>query len=130
MQMLERALIDEDAKSASFAVRALARATLERRCRESEAAIRQGASREQSHREDGLFRSVRFSAAPGVPLLDVCLTPKIHGQERRFGVSCMRGDGLGKINSAKAADSLNRAAGEKDVIVRNAVSRRDSRSDA
>jgi hypothetical protein len=30
---------------------------------------------------------------------------------------------LGKINSAKATDSLNRAAGEKDVIVRNAVSR-------
>jgi len=30
---------------------------------------------------------------------------------------------LGKINTAKATDSLNRAAGEKDVIVRNAVSR-------
>jgi hypothetical protein len=30
---------------------------------------------------------------------------------------------LGKINSTKATESLNRAAGEKDVIVRNAVSR-------
>jgi HEAT repeat protein len=30
---------------------------------------------------------------------------------------------LGKINTPKATESLNRAAGEKDVIVRNAVSR-------
>jgi hypothetical protein len=30
---------------------------------------------------------------------------------------------LGKTNSAKAMESLNRAAGEKDVIVRNAVSK-------
>jgi HEAT repeat protein len=30
---------------------------------------------------------------------------------------------LGKIGSPKAMESLNKAAGEKDVIVRNAVSR-------
>jgi hypothetical protein len=30
---------------------------------------------------------------------------------------------LGKIASAKAMESLNKAAGEKDIIVRNAVSR-------
>ena len=30
---------------------------------------------------------------------------------------------LGKVNTAKAIESLNRAAGEKDVIVRNAVSK-------
>ena len=30
---------------------------------------------------------------------------------------------LGKINTPKAMESLNRATGEKDVIVRNAVSR-------
>ena len=30
---------------------------------------------------------------------------------------------LGKINSAKAGESLNKATGEKDVIVRNAVSK-------
>jgi hypothetical protein len=30
---------------------------------------------------------------------------------------------LGKINSKKSMEALNRAAGEKDVIVRNAVSR-------
>jgi HEAT repeat protein len=30
---------------------------------------------------------------------------------------------LGRIGSAKAMDSLRKAAGEKDVVVRNAVSR-------
>jgi hypothetical protein len=30
---------------------------------------------------------------------------------------------LGKVASAKAMESLNKAAGEKDIIVRNAVSR-------
>jgi hypothetical protein len=30
---------------------------------------------------------------------------------------------LGKINTTKASDSLSRATGEKDVVVRNAVSK-------
>jgi HEAT repeat protein len=37
---------------------------------------------------------------------------------------------LGKVGTPKAMESLNRAASEKDVIVRNAVSRAIRRSPA
>ena len=60
----------------------------------------------------------------GVPLLDGLLNAKgFMGKKDDPEIRACAAMALGKINTSKASDSLNRAAGEKDVIVRNAVSR-------
>jgi len=60
----------------------------------------------------------------GVPLLDGLLNAKgFMGKKDDSEIRACAAMALGKVNSPKATDSLSRAAGEKDVIVRNAVSR-------
>ena len=126
MQMLERALVDEDREVRIVAVRAIgarnARAALPR----IEAAIKG-----KDLRDSNLTEKMAFFEAfgllcgdAGVPLLDGILNAKgFMGKKDDSEIRACAAMALGKINSAKAADSLNRAAGEKDVIVRNAVSR-------
>jgi len=126
MQMLERALVDEDREVRIVAVRALggrnARAALPR----IEAAIKG-----KDLRESNLTEKMAFFEAygllcgdAGVTLLDGLLNAKgFMGKKDDSEIRACAAMALGKINTAKAADSLNRAAGEKDVIVRNAVSR-------
>jgi hypothetical protein len=61
---------------------------------------------------------------PGIPLLDGILHGKgFMGKRDDSEIRACAAMALGKINTTKAMESLNRAAGEKDVIVRNAVSR-------
>jgi hypothetical protein len=126
MQMLERALIDEDREVRIVAVRALgarnARAALPR----IEAAIKGKELRESNLTEKMAFFEAYglLCGDAGVPLLDGLLNAKgFMGKKDDSEFRACAAMALGKINSAKAADSLNRAAGEKDVIVRNAVSR-------
>jgi hypothetical protein len=126
MQMLERALGDEDREVRIVAVRALgarnARAALPR----IEAAIKG-----KDLRESNLTEKMAFFEAfgllcgdAGVVLLDGLLNAKgFMGKKDDSEIRACAAMALGKVNTAKAADSLNRAAGEKDVIVRNAVSR-------
>ncbi len=126
MQMLERALVDEDREVRIVAVRAIgarnARAALPR----IEAAIKG-----KDLRESNLTEKMAFFEAygllcgdAGVPLLDGLLNAKgFMGKKDDSEIRACAAMALGKINSAKAADSLNKAVGEKDVIVRNAVSR-------
>ncbi|HEY1951711.1 MAG TPA: HEAT repeat domain-containing protein [Gemmatimonadaceae bacterium] len=126
MQMLERALMDEDREVRIVAVRAIggrnARAALPR----IEAAIKG-----KDLRESNLTEKMAFFEAygllcgdAGVPLLDSLLNAKgFMGKKDDSEIRACAAMALGKVNTAKAADSLNRAAGEKDVIVRNAVSR-------
>ena len=126
MQMLERALVDEDREVRIVAVRALgarnARAALPR----IEAAIKG-----KDLRDSNLTEKMAFFEAygllcgdAGVPLLDGLLNAKgFMGKKDDSEIRACAAMALGKINSAKAADSLTRATGEKDVIVRNAVSR-------
>jgi hypothetical protein len=126
MQMLERALGDEDREVRIVAVRALggrnARAALPR----IEAAIKG-----KDLRESNLTEKMAFFEAfgllcgdGGVALLDSLLNAKgFMGKKDDSEIRACAAMALGKVNTAKAADSLNRAAGEKDVIVRNAVSR-------
>jgi HEAT repeat protein len=126
MQMLERALIDEDREVRIVAVRALgarnARAALPR----IEAAIKGKELRESNLTEKMAFFEAYglLCGDAGVPLLDGLLNAKgFMGKKDDSEFRACAAMALGKINSAKAADALNRAAGEKDVIVRNAVSR-------
>ena len=126
MQMLERALADEDREVRIVAVRAIgarnARAALPR----IEAAIKG-----KDLRESNLTEKMAFFEAygllcgdAGVPLLDGLLNAKgFMGKKDDSEIRACAAMALGKINTAKAADALHRAAGEKDVIVRNAVSR-------
>src|SRR6266478_4141904 len=126
MQMLERGLIDEERDVRIVAVRALgarnARAALPR----IEAAIKGKELRESNLTEKMAFFEAYglLAGDAGVPLLDGLLNAKgFMGRKDDSETRACAAMALGKINSPKAADSLNRAAGEKDVIVRNAVSR-------
>ena len=126
MQMLERALIDEDREVRIIAVRSLgarnARAALPR----IEAAIKG-----KDLRESNLTEKMAFFEAygvlcgdAGVTLLDGLLNAKgFMGKKDDSEIRACAAMALGKINTAKASESLNKAAGEKDVIVRNAVSK-------
>jgi HEAT repeat protein len=61
----------------------------------------------------------------GVPYLDELLNGKsgMFSRKEDPEIRASAAVALGKINTAKAKDALNRSAGEKDVVVRNAVSR-------
>ena len=126
MQMMERAVGDEDREVRIVAVRALgarnARAALPR----IEAALKG-----KDLRDSNLTEKMAFFEAygllcgdAGVPLLDGMLNSKgFMGKKDDSEIRACAAMALGKINSAKASAALNKAAGEKDVIVRNAVSR-------
>lgn len=126
LQMLERALADEDRDVRIVAVKTLgaknARAALPR----IEAAIK---GREL--RDGNLGEKMAYFEAygllcgdAGVPLLDGLLNSKgFMGKKDDSEIRACAAMALGKINSPKATESLNKAAGEKDVMVRNAVSK-------
>ena len=126
MQMLERALTDDDREVRIVAVRALgaknSRAALPR----IEAAIKGKVLREGDLKEKMAFFEAfgLLSGDAGVTLLDGILHAKgFMGKRDDSEFRACAAMALGKINSTKSMESLNRAAGEKDVIVRNAVSR-------
>ena len=126
MQMLERALLDEDRDVRIVAVRALgsrhAKAALPR----IEAAIKGKDLRESNLTEKMAFFEAYglLSGDAGIALLDPLLNAKgFMGKKDDPEMRACAAMALGKINSPKAMESLNRASGEKDVIVRNAVSR-------
>ena len=126
MQMLERALTDEDREVRTVSVRALgvrnARAALPR----IEAAIKGKDLRESNLGEKMAFFEAYglLAGDAGITLLDGILHAKgFMGKRDDSEFRACAAMALGKINSAKAMDSLNKATGEKDVIVRNAVSR-------
>jgi len=126
MQMLERALTDEDREVRVAAARAIG-------ARRAKAALPriEVALKGKSLRESNLTEKMAFFEAygllcgdAGVPLLDGILNAKgFMGKKDDSEFRACAAMALGKINSAKAAESLNRATGEKDVMVRNAVSK-------
>jgi HEAT repeat protein len=126
MQMLERALVDDDRDVRIAAVRTLgarnARAALPR----IEAAIKGRQLRESNLTEKMAFFEAYglLSGEAGVALLDGLLNSKgFMGKKDDSEIRACAAMALGKINSSKASESLNRAAGDKDIIVRNAVSK-------
>jgi len=126
MQMLERAVADEDREVRIVAVRALgarnARASVPR----IEAAIKGKVLRESNLTEKMAFFEAYglLSGDAGITLLDGLLNAKgFMGKRDDSEIRACAAMALGKIGSAKAMESLNKASGEKDVIVRNAVSR-------
>jgi len=126
MQMLERALVDEDREVRIVAVRALGARNTRAALPRIEAAIKGKGLRESNLTEKMAFFEAYglLCGDAGVPLLDGLLNAKgFMGKKDDPEIRACAAMALGKINTSKASDSLNRAAGEKDVIVRNAVSR-------
>jgi HEAT repeat protein len=127
MQMLERALIDDDRDVRTVAVRAIgarnARAALPR----IEAAIKGKLLRESNLTEKMAFFEAfgLMCGDGGIALLDGVLHAKgfMGGKRDDPEFRACAAMALGKIGSPKAVDALNKAANEKDVIVRNAVSK-------
>jgi HEAT repeat protein len=126
MQMLERALVDEDREVRIVAVRALGARNAKAALPRIEAAIKGKDLRDSNLTEKMAFFEAYglLSRDAGITLLDGLLNAKgFMGKKDDSEIRACAAMALGKINSPKAMDSLNRAAGEKDVIVRNAVSR-------
>ena len=126
MQMLERAIIDEDREVRIVAVRALGARSARSALPRIEVAIKGKDLRDSNLTEKMAFFEAYglLSGEAGIPLLDGLLHAKgFMGKKDDSEIRACAAMALGKINSPKALDSLNRAAGEKDVIVRNAVSR-------
>jgi HEAT repeat protein len=126
MQMLERALVDEDREVRIVAVRAIGARNARGALPRIEAAIKGKDLRESNLSEKMAFFEAYgvLSGDAGIPLLDGILHAKgFMGKRDDSEIRACAAMALGKINSTKAMESLNRAAGEKDVIVRNAVSR-------
>jgi hypothetical protein len=127
MQMLERAVIDEDREVRIVAVRALGARTTRSALPRIEAAIKG-----KDLRESNLTEKMAFFEAfgllcgdGGIALLDGVLHAKgfMGGKRADPEFRACAAMALGKIGSPKAMEVLNKAANEKDVIVRNAVSR-------
>jgi hypothetical protein len=133
MQMLERAVADEDREVRIVAVRALGARGVRSALPRIEVAIK---GREL--RDGNLTEKMAFFEAygllcgdAGITLLDGLLHAKgFMGKRDDSEIRACAAMALGKIGSAKAMESLNKAATEKDVIVRNAVSRAIRRSPA
>jgi len=127
MQMLERALVDEDREVRIVAVRAIGARTTRAALPRIEAAIKGKDLRESNLGEKMAFFEAYglLCGEAGIPLLDGILHAKgfMGGKRDDPEFRACAAMALGKINTPKAMDSLNKAAGEKDVIVRNAVSR-------
>jgi len=126
MQMLERAIIDEDREVRIVAVRALGARSARSALPRIEAAIKGKDLRESNLTEKMAFFEAYglLCGEAGVTLLDGLLHAKgFMGKRDDSEIRACAAMALGKINSPKAQESLNRAASEKDVIVRNAVSR-------
>ncbi len=126
MQMLERALTDEDREVRVVAARAIGARRAKAALPRIEAAIKGKDLRESNLTEKMAFFETYglLSGDTGVALLDGILNAKgFMGKKDDPEFRACAAMALGKINSQKATDSLNRATGEKDVIVRNAVSK-------
>jgi HEAT repeat protein len=126
MQMMERALADEEREVRIVAVRALGSRNAKAALPRIEAAIKGKELRDSNLTEKMAFFEAYGLLArdAGITLLDGLLNAKgFMGKKDDSEIRACAAMALGKINTPKAMDSLNRAAGEKDVIVRNAVSR-------
>lgn len=126
LQMLERALADEDREVRIVAVRTVGARNARAALPKIEAAIKG-----RDLRDGNLSEKMAFFEAygvlcgdAGVPLLDGILNGKgFMGKKDDSEIRACAAMALGKINSARASEALSRAAGEKDVMVRNAVSK-------
>src|SRR5688500_390264 len=133
MQMLERAVADEDREVRIVAVRALGARGVRSALPRIEVAIKG-----RDLRDGNLTEKMAFFEAygmlcgdAGITLLDGLLHAKgVMGKRDDSEIRACAAVARAQHGAPKAMESLNKAATEKDVIVRNAVSRAIRRSPA
>jgi hypothetical protein len=126
LQVLERALTDEDREIRIAAVRALGARGSKPALPRIETAVKSKEMRESNLTEKMAFFEAygKLCGDQGIPLLDSLLHAKgFKSKKEDIEMRACAAMALGKIGSQQALDSLNKAAGDKDVIVRNAVTR-------
>jgi hypothetical protein len=126
LQQLERAVDDEERDVRVSAVRVLGTRGQRGALAKVEAAVKGRSLREADLTEKMAFFEAygSLAAAAGVAFLDSLLNGKgFLGKREDSEVRACAAMALGKIGTRDAADALQRAQGDKDVLVRNAVNR-------
>lgn len=126
LQALERSVEDDDRDVRVAVVRTLGARTYRGVLPRLDAYVKGKAMRDADLTEKMAFFETYGALAgdAGVPFLDGLLNGKgMFGRREDPEVRACAAIALGRIASAKARESLRQAAQEKDVIVRNAVSR-------
>jgi hypothetical protein len=126
LQQLERAVDDEDRDVRVGAVRVLGARGQRGALAKVEAAVKGRSLREADLTEKMAFFEAygSLAAAAGVAFLDGLLNGKgFLGKREDPEMRACAAMALGKIGTRDASDALQRAQGDKDVLVRNAVNR-------
>lgn len=126
MQQLERAVEDDDREVRIAAVRVLGARGHRGALSRVESAVKGRSLRDADLTEKMAFFEAygALSAAGGVGYLDGLLNAKgFLGKREDSELRACAAMALGKIGSRDATDSLQKAQGDKDVLVRNAVNR-------
>jgi HEAT repeat protein len=126
LQSLERALEDADRDIRVAAVRALQSKGYRPMLARLETIVRGKAIREADLSEKmAMFEAYgSLCGDGGIPSLDTLLNGKsLFGRREDAELRACAAVALGRIGSAPAQESLRKSANEKDVVVRNAVSR-------
>lgn len=126
LQQLERAVDDAERDVRVAAVRVLGTRGQRGALPKVEAAVKGRSLRDADLTEKMAFFEAygSLAAQAGVPFLDGLLNGKgFLGKREDSELRACAAMALGKIGSRDAADALQRAQGDKDVLVRNAVNR-------
>jgi HEAT repeat protein len=126
LQGLERCIVDPDRDLRILAVRAMGAKTYKPILARLEPIIRGREIRDADVTEKTAFFECygALCGEAGVAQLDTILNGKgFLGRREDADTRAAAAVALGRIDSAKARESLQKAAGEKEVVVRNAVAR-------
>lgn len=127
LQALEKALADTDRDVRVAAIKALLTKAYKPALGRVGAAVKSKEIREADRTERVLMFELygTICGDGGVPFLDELLNGKggLFARKEDPDIRACAAAALGKVNSPKALQALQKALGEKDVVVRNAVNR-------
>ena len=126
LQNLDRGIDDEDREVRIAAVRALGQRTHRAAVQKIENALAGKRLQEGDLTEKMAFFEAygALCGEPGVPMLDGLLNRKgLFGKRSDVEVRACAAMALGRIGTDSAVAALRRAASDKDILVRNAVSK-------
>jgi HEAT repeat protein len=126
MQALDRSVEDSSRDVRIAAVRALASQTFRPALQRVEGAIKGRQIRDADLTEKmALYEAYgALAGEAGIQFLDGVLNGKgLFGKKEDSEIRACAAMALGRIGSDRALSSLQKASGEKDVIVRNAINR-------
>ena len=126
MQALEKAIADSDRDVRVAAVRTLGSKAYRNVLGRLESIVQGKEIRRADLTEKMAFFEAYGAVCgdPGIPFLDELLNKKgLFGKREDPELRACAAIALGRIGGSKAMDALQRSAGEKDIVVRNAISR-------